>query len=115
MSTRALLTFRDEHDTCWLFRHHDGYPESKDGVLHDLQLLVNSDLVWPLPRFEADEFVTGFVARFKLRAGNYRFSKGPQAHGDIEFWYDISAQRDELVVEWHGHGKSGTVRIRRAS
>jgi len=113
MSTRALITVKDDHDTFHIYRHSDGYPDTEYGVLADLQRVVESDQVWPLPRFEADEFAAAIPAVLKERAGNYRLSTGPEAHGDIEYWYKVYPLLGRVVVKWQGHGEHGETRLTR--
>lgn len=110
MGTRALLTFKDQYATVHVYRHWDGYPE---GVLPDLQAVANSDKVWPLPRFEADEFSSGVIAALKDSPGNYRLSNGPDAHGDVEYWYTVTGEKGGICVNWNGHGKTGQQLIKR--
>ena len=86
MSTRALYGFKDVTGTFWVYVHYDGYPE---GAAEKFKKTLESGKVWPLPRFEANEFAAGFVTANKMSDGGVRLSNGPAAHGDIEYVYIV--------------------------
>jgi hypothetical protein len=63
------------------------------------QFIANAlKLAWPLPRFEADEYAAAFVAANKQQAGDLRLTPGPEAHGDLEYAYEIRCQGGGLHV-----------------
>lgn len=125
MSTRALITVKDQSGEYHIYRHSDGYPDSTCGVIADIERVINSRLVWPLPRFEADEFAAGIPALLKESGGGYRLSGGPESHGDIEFWYVVTCpgaslfaagdKKVPVIVNWQGHGKRGSQELYRAT
>lgn len=90
MSTRAMYTFTDQHDTIHVYKHFDGYPE---GAAEFITAALA--LAWPLPRFEADDFAAAFVAANKDSGGNVRLC-GTRIQQpwdmacDAEYWYQIS-------------------------
>ena len=91
MSTRSVITFKDEHGAHSVYRHSDGYPNSKYGVVAALAaFLADGIKCWTLPRFEADEAAAGFIATYKTGQGNYRLTSGPEAHCDIAYYYVLS-------------------------
>jgi hypothetical protein len=100
MSTRAVYGFKEDAETThWVYIHYDGYPEG--AAIYFKNTAVGKN-VWPGDRFEADEFAAGFVASNKDGAGKVRLSKGPKAHGDIEYIYIVSQRADkEIMVEAH--------------
>lgn len=61
MSTRAMYSFVDEHETHHVYKHHDGYPT---GAAEWINAAVA--FAWPLPRYEASDFAAAFVAANKL-------------------------------------------------
>lgn len=46
MSTRAVVTIKDQSDTFHIYTHSDGYPEYQ--VVRIVKALA---FAWPLPRF----------------------------------------------------------------
>jgi hypothetical protein len=99
MSTRAMYTFKDEHGTVHVYKHHDGYPEGA------IEFIANSiPFAWELPRFEADDFAAAFVAGNKQKSGGgirlcgtgikhpYDFSS------DSEYWYEVTFSDNALRV-----------------
>lgn len=89
MSTRCVITVKDESSEYSIYRHHDGYPDGPHGVLSDLNKVSVSGKVWKLPRFEADDFAAGILAELKTSGGGYRMSDGPQEHSDLEYVYTV--------------------------
>lgn len=86
MSTRAVITFNDA-DGCRysVYQHCDGSP---DNVLSMLKSVKNC---WEFPRWEASDFSAAYVATHKNKGGGIRLSRGPTAHGDLDFSYEVSA------------------------
>jgi hypothetical protein len=90
MGTRALITFKDKDgEAVAVYQHSDGYPESEYGVIAELQRVVDSDSVWPLPRFEANEFATGFIAVLKDQPGGYRIAPAGAKWGQA-YEYEVT-------------------------
>jgi hypothetical protein len=97
MSTRAVYGFSDEHGIHHVYVHHDGYPI---GAADKFSATLASGNAWPLPRFEADEFAAAFVAINKRHQGGVRLTSGPEAHGDIEYYYVVSqGKTGHLYIE----------------
>lgn len=113
MSTRAMLIIesptKDEAPERFLvYRHWDGYPrDGEHGVLPDLQKVIDSDLVWELPRFEADEFACGLIATLKTQPGGYRLASfapnGGVPDWGQDFTYRITAEGDKLKVTYEDY------------
>jgi len=93
MGTRAVYSFIDHTDRHSVFKHWDGYPSQACGFI-----AAALALAWPLPRFEADEFAAAFVAANKKYPGDIRLTNGPDAHGDLEYTYEIHCQDGQLHV-----------------
>jgi hypothetical protein len=98
MSTRAVYTFKDDHQVIHVYKHYDGYPEGGLGAINNAKRLA-----WELPRFEADEFAAAFVAANKVNSGDVRLI--PQGimnpldfASDAEFHYIVSVDAGELSV-----------------
>lgn len=102
MSTRAVYTFRDADSEHHVYVHMDGYP---DGAAMYFAKTLASGLIWPLPRFEADEFAAGFVAAVKTGGGNVRLTDGPDAHADIEYHYALNDQLWLTAAEVNNWGE----------
>ena len=64
MGTRAIYQFRDGDDECFVYKHYDNYPQ---GAVHFIE--AAKGFAWKLPRFEADEFASAFVAANKNKDG----------------------------------------------
>ncbi len=102
MGTRAVYTFIDNDERHSVFKHWDGYPRGA------CKFIANAlPLAWGLPRFEADEFAAAFVAANKKEAGNVRLTSGPDAHGDLEYAYEIRCQDEHLHLRILKVGYSG--------
>jgi hypothetical protein len=91
MGTRALYTFIEKGSTWNVYKHWDGYPTGAAEFLEKAKKLA-----WELPRYEADEFATAFIAANKNQAGNIRMM--PQGKpdkvatkncSDIEYRYEV--------------------------
>ena len=93
MSTRAVVTIRDERDTFHIYTHFDGYPEYQVKRINDALVFA-----WKLPRFEAMDFAAAFVRGAKECGGNIYFTKGPENHSDLEYKYIVTAREDKLLV-----------------
>lgn len=90
MSTRCTVTVRETQggrEAYSLYRHCDGYPDTKHGVVNTLALAL--PLAWQAPRFEADDFAAAIVSAWKDGAGYIRLTSGRDAHGDTEFHYEV--------------------------
>jgi len=93
MGTRAVYTFIDAYNRLSVYKHWDGYPSGACGFITKAL-----ELAWPLPRFEAEEFAAAFVAANKQGAGNVTLTSGPDAHGDLEYTYEIRCPEGRLHV-----------------
>jgi len=93
MSTRAVYTFKDEHERFAVYKHHDGYPEGAAEFIQKAKALA-----WPGPRFEAADFAAAFVAANKTSGGGVYLTTNYLAHGDLAYHYVIS-QRMSLWVD----------------
>ena len=94
MGTRACYTFKDEYNTCHVFKHWDGYPM---GAIHFLQKA--KELAWKLPRFEADEFGGAFIAANKKPGGgDFRLAEHWDRYGDLDYRYEITSKNNKLFV-----------------
>ncbi len=97
MSTRATLTIEDDHDTFHIYRHHDGYPNTPDGVINHINKAQS--LAWELPRFEAADFAAAVLAVMKSRPGSVYMTKNADQHSDRAFHYVLSHTRNQIWVQ----------------
>ena len=102
MSTRSNIIVKDKHDDkgVQLYRHSDGYPDGKHGVIANLPRALQ--FAWELPRMEADDFSAAIIRAWKDHGGNIYIDGTadlPESlHGDIEYYYIIEA--DNNVGKW---------------
>lgn len=101
MSTRGLYTFIDNDGQYHVYVHSDKYPDGEHGGVNKIKKALKK--AWQLPRFEADEFATAFIASTKDGPGGVRLTLGESweqaAPGDIEYHYTVSEQGGQLVVQ----------------
>lgn len=97
MSTRATITVRDEYSEAHLYRHSDGYPDTKHGVLATLPDAFR--FAWDLPRFEADEFAASICAAWKDGGGGVSIIPDPTRYGGIEYHYTVYMDGGKLLVD----------------
>jgi hypothetical protein len=100
MSTRSVITVfdADSNDNSYsIYRHCDGYPDSASGVLETLAKAL--PFAWALPRFEAEDFAAAIIRAWKQPGGgNIYLTPGKQAHGDIEWYYEIRPAGKQIAV-----------------
>jgi len=101
MSTRGLYTFIDNDGQYHVYVHSDNYPDGEHGGVNKINRTLAK--AWPLPRFEADEFATAFIATVKDGPGGVRLTLGETwqkaAPADIEYHYVVSMKGSALYVE----------------
>lgn len=118
MSTRANLIINDEHDTIQLYRHSDGYPEGKYGVLEELKKAL--PFAWPTPRMEATDFAAAIVRAWKESGGNIHIDgiaelditgrpRGGTLHGDIDYFYVITPSKAAEKWEVKTYDRDGAL------
>jgi hypothetical protein len=107
MSTKCNIIIRDNRLAIQLYRHSDGYPGGKYGVVNDLRKVAR--FAWPLPRFEADDYAAAIVRAMKKPGGGSVYIDGEAGggmsniHGDCQYVYliespDIADIRPQLRV-----------------
>lgn len=84
MSTRAVITIKDDTDEFHIYQHCDGYPE---GVLPNLHEALK--YAWSLPRFEAMDFAAAYIRATKEHGGNIYCTKHWNHHGDLSYRYEV--------------------------
>ncbi len=101
MGTRAIYKFRDGDDECYVYKHYDNYPQ---GAVHFIE--AAKGFAWKLPRFEADEFASAFVAANKdkdgggIRLVSNHFNGEDDildAHNWCDYYYTIYFNRLDAV------------------
>lgn len=105
MGTRAVYFFEDDGGMYGVYKHYDGYPQ---GAASHIE--AAKDWAWKLPRFEADEFASAFVAANKNKDGGeirliplFEHASTRQVmedHNWCDYYYRISYDSDvgDLVV-----------------
>lgn len=108
MGTRAVITFKDEHDTFCVYQHWDGDPNTITE-----NILAAQEYAWPLPRFEAAEFAAAYIAATKKKGGgdnqggNIYFARGAKFHCDLSYNYVVTEKDGKLNIEaYRGNGKA---------
>ena len=126
MSTRCTVTVRDEYSAFTIYRHSDGYPLTKHGVIETLGEAL--PYAWELPRFEAADFAAAIVAAWKkpggyIQGGYIYLTTNRDDHGDTDYHYEVTAKdgrvrvttyasrwADDDTRTWRKVGKSATVK-----
>lgn len=110
MSTRSTIAVKDEYNTFTIYRHCDGYPDTENGVLATLSLVL--PFAWELPRFEAMDFSAAIIRAWKEHGGNIYCTKSHDSHGDTEYQYDVMFEGGRLLCRWcriGGHRKTHVI------
>lgn len=104
MSTRAVITVKDDDDVFHIYTHSDGYPS------YTAERLTNATAFMFLDRFEAGDFAAAVIAG---NAKDKRYIKGKEclsqggtlhlttdyaAHGDLEYRYEVTGKQGKLKV-----------------
>ena len=102
MSTRSVITFITKKsqfrsaERFSVYMHHDGYPSG-------MAKAINNAIpkAWAFSRFDASEFSAAFIAGNKMFPGGIYLSKGPKAHFDLDYAYDVwfDDKRDALMIK----------------
>lgn len=98
MSTRAVYTFKDADNKFSVYKHHDNYPS---GAVEWIRAGIGKS--WGANRFEADDLAAAFVAANKDSGGGVYLSRGPQAHGDLDYDYVVYNKNGEIWVDAFRH------------
>jgi len=100
MGTKAAIKFTDEHGAqAIVYTQYDGDPR---GIQQKLQAAIKSGLVWPLPRFEADEFAAGFIAANKKYSGGIRMlSTMSDLWCDFMYIVNLNGNLGEVIIGHH--------------
>ena len=100
MATRALYVFKDALDTFIVYKHWDGYPET-NGAYGFISEAI--PYAWELPRFEAADFATAFIAGNKKEGGgDIYMTNGDTTNGDamgIEYIYTVTGEKDSIRIK----------------
>lgn len=99
MSTRATIKFSDKHESFYVYRHCDGYPEQ---VLPDIEtVLGKAKGRWSEP--ECGPLVSFFLGmHFKLEERLPDYEMTGNFHGDESYRY---------YVEWDANANKWTARV----
>ena len=86
MSTRASILVKDNNDKCYLYHHHDGYPDGVGQTLVEYLKTKCGFSYWDL-----EEIVNELI---KLENDEYEYTTC--IHGDEEYFYLIDCYKKEL-------------------
>ena len=89
MGTHGLFSFEEDDEAFSVYVHWDSYPE---GAADKLNKTLESLKIWPLPRYEADEFAAGFIAANKVNPGGFRLANFDDS---IDHQYQYKIWQDE--------------------
>ena len=92
MTTRAVITFKDEMGKFSVYVHQDGDPKE---ILASIKAV---EKCWEWPRWEANDFAAAYVATHKNRGGGIRLSRGAAYHDDLEYTYTVTQEAGALKV-----------------
>lgn len=109
MSTRAVYTFKDDHEKFSVYKHHDGYPESAAEFLRQAigkSWAYNENNSFPIDaRFEASDMAAAFIAANKTGGGGVYVTKSAASHGDLSYSYTMYSRAGVLCVDAFKHGE----------
>lgn len=93
MSTAAKIIVKDDISRFVLYQHHDG-DTVKKSAFEALKY------AWPLPRFDAAEFATAYIATVKPPGAGHIYLVGDDEDMcDYDYCWVISSHGDKLIVE----------------
>lgn len=95
MGTRCLVRFKDADNTFTIYKHWDGCPENMIPLIESAK-----SRAWELPRFEADEFATAFIAVAKPEdgGGDVRLCANNASLGQ-DYIYTVTCNNGKLKIE----------------
>ena len=100
MGTRAVYTFKDDHDSFSVYKHYDGYPEGEGGGSGAFGFIKEAKaFAWDLPRFDPSDFAAAFIKANKDAGGDVYLTHGPKSHGDLSYRYEITKEGENLLVK----------------
>lgn len=105
MGTHAMIEFKDETESKYVFQHFDGYP---DGVIPGIKDAM--EFAWHLPRFEADDFSAAFIAANKPKGGGQIRIGSKEGIECCDYHYIVN-HTGEIEVISIGEGKIGSYNL----
>ena len=100
MATRALYVFKDAEQEFTVYKHWDGYPYL-DGAYGFISEAI--PFAWELPRFEAADFATAFIAGNKKEGGgDIYMTNSDTTNADvmgIEYIYTVTGEKDSIRIK----------------
>jgi len=94
MSTRCVVTFKDETQSFSVYKHYEGYPNNIKFLVADAEKFA-----WELPRFKAGDFAAAFIKVAKAGRNDVSLTASAEAHGDLSYSYVVTLTDGELYVE----------------
>lgn len=93
MSSTAIYTFVDNESKYSVYKHWDNDPEN--AVEYIKKAL---EYAWKLPRFEAPEFATAFIAANKKEASNISLVKDSEEWA-VDYHYHIACVDGKIYIK----------------
>ncbi len=94
MSTRSNIKLIDNCGSILLYKHHDGYPESKAGIIEFLKPYLKKLMK------SAEWLAEMLISDTECKASS-------ALHGDIEYYYEVMVETNEIKVyksSWDADG-----------
>ena len=85
MSTRSNIRVIDNCGSILLYKHHDGYPTSKAGMIEFLKPYLKKSM-------KSAEWMA------KLLIDETECDVSSALHGDIEYYYEVHVETDKIDV-----------------
>lgn len=85
MSTRSNIKLIDRCGEILLYKHHDGYPESKAGIIEFLKPYLKKSMK------SAEYMAEMLISQTECKASSV-------IHGDIEYYYEVIIETSEIKV-----------------
>ncbi len=96
MSTRSNIKLIDNCGSILLYKHHDGYPTSKAGMIEFLKPYLAKSMK------SAEWMANQLIHETECEASS-------ALHGDIEYYYEVHVETDKIDVyeiSWDSDNKS---------
>ena len=100
MGTSALISFVDDlNETVHhVYQQYDGYPDTEVGVLAAIIRTLKQENTWTYPRYEADEFICGYIADHNKIAGGLRNVPNPECYDFVDYRYVVTNDGDGITT-----------------
>ncbi len=94
MTIKAVYTFTDGCNEYHVYKHFDGSPRSAAHFIN-----CATSVSWKLPKFEAGEFASAFIAANKCSAGDIFLAKHYNNYHDLSYRYEVFPFKSTLCIK----------------